>query len=182
MSAVNPYESPKSNTSIPSSSDTYQPKLLSVSGRIGRLRYLAYGTLLTVVTLLIIGIAVSLMPSLSSGLLANSIDTGAVVLLIALYLPLIIFSIILMKRRLNDLDRSGWWQLLVYLPIIGLILAIYILFWPGTDGSNSYGPKPVKNSTAIIIGGLLLPILIALGGILAAISIPAYQDYVARTQ
>jgi hypothetical protein len=29
-------------------------------------------------------------------------------------------------RRLHDVNRSGWWQLLYFLPIIGLII---LLFW-----------------------------------------------------
>lgn len=28
-------------------------------------------------------------------------------------------------RRLHDIDRSGWWQLVVFIPVIGWILMIY---------------------------------------------------------
>lgn len=46
-------------------------------------------------------------------------------------------------RRLHDLDRSGWWLLLLFIPIIG---AIWLIVWyctPGTPGSNRFGPNPL---------------------------------------
>ena len=46
------------------------------------------------------------------------------------------------SRRLHDIGRSGWWQLL-YLTIIGAVL---IIIWHATDGTkknNQFG-KPVK--------------------------------------
>ncbi|QMU62000.1 MAG: DUF805 domain-containing protein [Gammaproteobacteria bacterium] len=177
MEATNPYESPKSNPAT-SSDQTYQPKFLALNGRIGRLRYLAYGMIATVLTIVVLGILSAIMiPMLASSGMSEAI---MVVILVVLYLPLIVFSIIFMKRRLNDLDKSGWWQLLVYIPIVGIIFALYILFWPGTKGSNSYGMQPSSNSGLLIIAGLILPIVLV--GILAAIAIPAYQDYVERAQ
>lgn len=42
-------------------------------------------------------------------------------------------------RRLHDIDRSGWWQLLS-LTIVGIIVLIVWWVRPGTAGANSYGP------------------------------------------
>lgn len=45
-------------------------------------------------------------------------------------------------RRLHDTDRSGWWQLLAFVPVVGAIL---LLVWLATDGDprdNRYGPDP----------------------------------------
>jgi len=47
-------------------------------------------------------------------------------------------------RRLHDINKSGWWWLLILLPIIGWI---FLLIWTvksGTDGSNDYGDDPKK--------------------------------------
>ncbi len=39
-------------------------------------------------------------------------------------------------RRLHDTDRSGWWLLLYFLPIVGWI--ILIIFWAEPGKSNRY--------------------------------------------
>ncbi len=174
---ANPYESPKSNP-VTSSNQTYPPKLFALNGRIGRLRYLAYGMIATFLTMVVLGILSAIMiPMLASS------EMPEAMMMIALgifYLPLIVLSIIFMKRRLNDLDKSGWWQILVYIPFVGILFALYILFWPGTKGSNSYGLQPEKNSALLVIAGLVLPVVLI--GVLAAIAIPAYQDYAERAQ
>ncbi len=177
MEAVNPYESPKSNPAT-SSEQTYPPKIFALNGRIGRLRYLAYGMLATVLTMFVMGIlSAILIPMIASSGMSESM---MVVLMLILYMPLIVFSIIFMKRRLNDLDKSGWWQLLAYIPLLGIIFALYMVFWPGTKGSNNYGLQPEKNSALLVIAGLILPVILI--GILAAIAVPAYQDYAQRAQ
>lgn len=51
-------------------------------------------------------------------------------------------SIAVGSRRLHDLNKSGWWQLL-YFTIIGIIL---LIVWWATQGErkkNSFGP-PIK--------------------------------------
>jgi uncharacterized membrane protein YhaH (DUF805 family) len=42
-------------------------------------------------------------------------------------------------RRLHDIDRSGWWQLVMLIPLIGLILMIYWCVQPGKE-PNRFGP------------------------------------------
>jgi uncharacterized membrane protein YhaH (DUF805 family) len=57
---------------------------------------------------------------------------------LALFLPGLAVSI----RRLHDLDRTGWWFLLVF-TVIG---AIVLLVWNcmrGTIGPNRFGPDPL---------------------------------------
>ncbi|MBI4275225.1 MAG: DUF805 domain-containing protein [Rhizobiales bacterium] len=44
-------------------------------------------------------------------------------------------------RRLHDIDRTGWWWLIVF-TIIGVFVLIYWACLKGTDGSNRYGPDP----------------------------------------
>ncbi|GHG53935.1 DUF805 domain-containing protein [Streptomyces griseocarneus] len=45
-------------------------------------------------------------------------------------------------RRLHDIDRSGWWLLLALIPLLGSIVLLVFFALPGTQGENSYGPKP----------------------------------------
>lgn len=54
-------------------------------------------------------------------LLLESINnTLALVFNLAILLP----SIAVYARRLHDTDRSGWWQLLMLIPIIGVIVVL----------------------------------------------------------
>jgi uncharacterized membrane protein YhaH (DUF805 family) len=58
---------------------------------------------------------------------------------LVLFLPTLALSI----RRLHDLDRSGWWFLLIFIPLIG---GIWLLVWfcmRGTVGPNRFGPDPL---------------------------------------
>ena len=42
-------------------------------------------------------------------------------------------SIAVTARRLHDIDRSGWWQLVGLIPILGLILMIYWCVQPAKE-------------------------------------------------
>jgi uncharacterized membrane protein YhaH (DUF805 family) len=47
-------------------------------------------------------------------------------------------------RRLHDIDRSGWWQLLVFVPIVGAIVLIIWLCTAGSPESNRFGNNPLS--------------------------------------
>jgi len=57
-------------------------------------------------------------------------------------LALILPSIAVGIRRLHDIDRTGWWLLLLF-TVIGIILLIVWYCTKGTTGSNRYGPDPL---------------------------------------
>jgi uncharacterized membrane protein YhaH (DUF805 family) len=67
-------------------------------------------------------------------------DTGLVQPLtgLALFLPGLAVGI----RRLHDIDRSGWWFLIVF-TIIGLVVLIAWNCIKGTTGPNRFGPDPL---------------------------------------
>lgn len=53
-------------------------------------------------------------------------------------------SIMMLARRLHDLDKSGWWMLLLFVPLVNILFYIYILFFKGTEGPNQYGDDPLQ--------------------------------------
>lgn len=57
-------------------------------------------------------------------------------------LAIILPTIAAAARRLHDTDRSGWWQLIVLLPIIGVIVLIVFLAQEGSSESNQFGEVP----------------------------------------
>ena len=46
-------------------------------------------------------------------------------------------------RRLHDTNRSGWFLLLYFIPLIGLIWLLVLCGLEGTEGENRYGPDPI---------------------------------------
>jgi uncharacterized membrane protein YhaH (DUF805 family) len=52
-------------------------------------------------------------------------------------------SLAIAVRRLHDLDRSGWWLLLSFVPLIGFIVLLVWYATKGTDGPNRFGPDPL---------------------------------------
>ena len=53
-------------------------------------------------------------------------------------------SIMLMIRRLHDLDRPAWWCVGTFIPLVNLALSFYLLLAQGTCGPNQYGPDPLE--------------------------------------
>jgi len=45
-------------------------------------------------------------------------------------------------RRLHDIDRTGWWQLLWAVPFFGWIVLIVWACGKGQDVPNRFGPVP----------------------------------------
>ena len=50
-------------------------------------------------------------------------------------------------RRLHDTNRSGWWILIVFVPIIGAIVLLVFTLQDSDVGENWYGKNP-KTETA----------------------------------
>ena len=46
-------------------------------------------------------------------------------------------------RRLHDTERSGWWILLVLVPVVGWIVLLIWYCTKGTDGDNVFGSDPL---------------------------------------
>jgi uncharacterized membrane protein YhaH (DUF805 family) len=56
-------------------------------------------------------------------------------------LAALIPSILVDIKRWHDRDKSGWWMLILLVPVIGAIWALIELgFLAGTPGPNRFGP------------------------------------------
>ena len=51
-------------------------------------------------------------------------------------------------QRCRDFGWSGWSVLIIGLPLFGIIFTFMMLFRPGTQGPNRYGPDPLAPSEA----------------------------------
>ena len=54
-------------------------------------------------------------------------------------LAVLIPGIAVAVRRLHDTDRSGWWFLIVLLPLIGAIVLLVFMLLDGNPHENQYG-------------------------------------------
>ncbi|OEE57745.1 hypothetical protein A1OO_17365 [Enterovibrio norvegicus FF-33] len=70
---------------------------------------------------------------------------GSAFLSLIFSLALLIPSISLTARRLHDTGRSGWWQLIALIPLVGAIVMIVFLVQDSKE-DNEHGVNP-KGST-----------------------------------
>jgi uncharacterized membrane protein YhaH (DUF805 family) len=54
-------------------------------------------------------------------------------------LALLLPSLAVGARRLHDMGKSGWFQLVWLIPLVGWAVLIYWLVQPSVAGSNEYG-------------------------------------------
>ena len=119
---------------------TLSDKFLKSSGRLNRLRYLKRSLILFVVEVILLTViaVVCMEPS------GNDISSAGYVLFtltIVVFLPV---YYLLTIRRLHDLDKSGWFCLAMLVPVVNTLFSIYVVFAPGTVGSNKYGADPLE--------------------------------------
>jgi uncharacterized membrane protein YhaH (DUF805 family) len=179
MNDQNPYSAPDASLET-GQQEFYQPKIFSFKGRIGRLRYIAYGmgTYLAIMAVFMPFMGGTMLLGGSMELAGETVMPIAVIVgLSVFYIAIIVLSVAFGKRRLNDLNRSGWWMLIFIVPLVNLFMAIYIVFFPGSNEANDFGAPPTANSLGVKILGSIFPLIFLLG-IVAAIAIPAYQEYI----
>ena len=62
-------------------------------------------------------------------------------------LALLLPSVAVGARRLHDIGKSGWFQLVIFIPLSGLVLLIYWMVQPSV-GPNEYGQGPSQPAAA----------------------------------
>lgn len=79
---------------------------------------------------------------LDFGLGTYSVKAGAGVFSGIFSVLLFMPSFAVAARRLHDTGKSGWWQLIMFIPFIGAIVLIAFLIRDSQAGNNKYGPNP----------------------------------------
>ena len=156
---ANPYAGPKAAVAEPTEMYS-EVKVFSTSGRIGRVRYIAYG------------MGIYFLFGILGALLSFVIGQAGMAVA---WIGIMVVGFMLTIQRCHDFNTTGWLSLLVLVPLVNLI------FWfiPGTDGPNNYGAKTPPNGVGVIIAACIIPIVFFVG-VLAAIALPAYQQYQKR--
>lgn len=104
------------------------------SGRARRKEYwyfFLFNVLITIVLLVIDGMTGTLNAEAGIGLLGG-------IYALAVLIPALAVSV----RRLHDTDRSGWWLLIMLIPLIGVIVILVFTVQDSKPGENQYGSNP----------------------------------------
>ena len=116
-------------------------KIYTTEGRLNRLAYIKYMIILAIVA----GLSTFVMSSMATFLTGdpNGFLVNAITTIWALVAG--VGNVMLMIRRLHDLDKSGYFALLAIVPLIGFIFSIYLFCAPGQVGWNKYGEDPLQD-------------------------------------
>lgn len=177
---ANPYQSPTTALTDDVATDTHitnNSKWYQLLGRIGRLRYMAYQILMSI--LMYVLLAVTAIGFGSTAGHGNQLNSTLILLFIMIMLlPFIFFTVIVYpKRRLHDLNLSGWLVILIFIPVINVLFSLYLIFAHGNKSINQYGYPPRPNRTIHYLAVFVPLVLIFIIGIFAAIALPAYDNY-----
>ena len=136
-------------------------KPFSIEGRIGRLRFLAWSMVLSLVTIAVVGVfALIALALVSTDSTAGLIVGG--ILAFVLCVVFLIATILISVQRLHDVGWSGWLWLLNLVPFVGSFFPLLLVVLPGSGVANRYGAPPPPNSTAVKVLSSLWLVLIAL--------------------
>ena len=90
----------------------------------------------------IIGLVIGFI-SVIGGFSEPTMEIVVGIIMLPVQIFIIIASTCLVIRRLHDVDRSGWWYLIVF-TIIGIIPLLIWYCSKGTDGENRCGKDPLE--------------------------------------
>ncbi len=144
----NPYQAPQSriDTSAEGYADT---PIFAYTGRLGRLRFIAYYIGLS----LVLGAISALLGLIFDGNLEAAQVEGTVSYYLSglLSIGLLVVWVGLMIRRVHDFGAGGGWVLLMLLPLINLIFLLVLMIRPGDLHANRFGKPPPPNTTGVKI-------------------------------
>jgi uncharacterized membrane protein YhaH (DUF805 family) len=127
----------------------FQPlkKYAEFSGRARRSEYWLFTLFIFLVEIAYLVLASLLGGGLDSGRM-NGLGMALALLYGVFILGIIIPSLAVAFRRLHDTDRSAWWMLIAFVPLIGGLVLFIFNVLPGTTGPNKFGPDPKTGETA----------------------------------
>ena len=90
----------------------------------------------------IIGFVIGIL-FLTAGFSESTMEIVVGIVMLPIQIFIIIASTCLVIRRLHDVDKSGWWYLIIF-TIIGIIPLLIWYCSKGTDGDNRFGKDPLE--------------------------------------
>ena len=96
-------------------------------------------------------IIVAVIVGIIEGILGINGMVGGVYGPLTLLLALAVFipALACQVRRFHDQDKSGWFVLLGFIPLLGGIIVLVFMLLEGTSGPNRFGPDPKGSDPAV---------------------------------
>jgi len=69
-------------------------------------------------------------------------EAGGLIPAMLLALPLLLGFFVIVVKRCHDLGLPGSFVVLLFVPVVGVVWMIALLFIPGSQGPNLYGAQP----------------------------------------
>ena len=114
--------------------DCLTKKYACFSGRARRQEYWLF-FLFNIIAAIIVGVISSVLVSVT--------NVTAFAFLGTIYnLAVLIPGFAVFVRRMHDIGKSGWWWLISFIPLIGIIVLIVFCCLDSQPGENQYGPNP----------------------------------------
>lgn len=122
----------------------------SFNGRINRAKFWLGNLALMVVYLILAGISAATMSPMTVSP-SGQVQGGGMgiigIIILIVYIAMLWPSLAIGIKRWHDRDKSGWWVLIAFVPIIGgLWYLIECGFLEGTKGPNKFGPDPLATA------------------------------------
>ncbi len=113
-------------------------------GRIGRATYWL-GWLILYAASFVGLLVLAVIDALVRAALGPSTLWFGIALIVVYYAVLVLANIGLWCKRWHDRGKSGWWSLIVIIPILGALwIVIELGILAGTPGPNRYGPSATR--------------------------------------
>ncbi len=169
MQSPNPYQPPEADVSTPETGVVDRTSPFSPSGRFGRLSFLAWFVIVSVIGNFANGFfgAVGSIPS--------DVGGAALAAIVLISLGSLVLYVIFSIRRCHDFNGSGWWVLLGLIPLVNLFFFLYLVLKSGDAGANDYAPPRVTAGWERVVGILgVVMILLMFIGLFAGIAVPVF--------
>ncbi|QOP40246.1 DUF805 domain-containing protein [Sulfurimonas marina] len=122
--------------------DIYRKNYANFDGRARRQEYWFFVLFYFIISFLV---------GLLDGLIGSEIDyvvysagLFGTIFTLASFIPFLALA----ARRMHDIDKSGWWQLIQIIPVIGWIWFLILTVLQGSVGQNRFGSDPIMETPA----------------------------------
>lgn len=97
-----------------------------------------------VIVLIVVNVIISIITNILGSIFGPLSFLGVIASLVMIYPAAALYA-----KRWHDRSKSGWWTLIMLVPLLGLLYAIYeIGIQEGVPEDNQYGANPLGRTAA----------------------------------